>query len=194
MRSVFIMGVLILIGFALLAIGNAAEQASLRHQAENARKASQDFSQTLKAQLLVAIRAGGPMEAIAVCQQIAPQIAVQYAKEGLQISRTALKLRNPANAPDEWERAVLTGFETAIAKGDDPQMLERFEFIAGKDGNKTFRYMKAIPVGQPCLVCHGSDISPSVREVLAQHYPEDQAINLEQGALRGAFTITRDMP
>ncbi len=194
MRTVIIMVVLVLAGFALLAIGNAAEQASLRQQADIARTASQDFSKTLKQQLISAINAGGPEGAIGVCQHIAPETSALYATDDMQIGRTALKLRNPANTPDEWERSVLTGFKAAMAKGVSPKELERFEFIAKKGEGRTFRYMKAIPVGKPCLACHGSTISPSVREILAQQYPEDRAVDFEPGDLRGAFTITREMP
>ena len=194
MRIIIIMALLVLIGFGFLAVGYTAEQASLRAEAEKARAASQMFAKTLKSQLIAAIKAGGPKSAIPVCQQIAPAISAQYSKDGLQIGRTALKLRNPANAPDDWERSVLEGFAKAMEKGADPKTLERFAFFTSKAGGKTFRYMKAIPVGEPCLACHGSTISPAVQAALDEYYPDDQATGFALGDLRGAFTVREVMP
>jgi hypothetical protein len=51
--------------------------------------------------------------------------------------------------------------------------------------------MKAIPVGQVCLTCHGSDIAPELRTEINTYYPEDMATGFELGELRGAFTITK---
>jgi Protein of unknown function (DUF3365) len=192
-RITLIMGLLVLIGFAVLAVGYSAEQASMRRQAETARTISNQFAKTLKTQLVEAMQSGGPEHAIEVCQQIAPALATQYSAKGWQIGRTALKLRNPANAPDAWERSVLQGFREAMEKGIDPASLERFGFFADEHGRKTFRYMKAIPVGAPCLACHGSNIAPDVHAALAKRYPDDQAIDFELGDLRGAFTLSKEM-
>jgi hypothetical protein len=194
MRIIIIMGLLVMGGFGLLAVGYAAEQGSLRAEADEARAASQMFAKTLKSQLITAIKAGGPKNAIPVCQQIAPAVAAQYSADGLVIGRTALRIRNPANAPDDWERDVLVGFAKAMEKGVDPKTLERFAFFPDKAGGKTFRYMKAIPVAQPCLACHGSNVSPTVQDALDEHYPDDQATGFALGDLRGAFTVRKVMP
>jgi len=191
MRIVIIMGLLVLIGFVIVAVGYSAEQAALRAEAVEARAASQTFATTLKSQLMADMKVDGPVGAISVCQQIAPAIAAQYSTDGLYIGRTALKLRNPANAPDAWERETLLGFQAAMDKGVAPAALERFAFFANKNGGKTFRYMKAIPVGQPCLACHGSNLSPAVQKALGEHYPEDQATGFALGDLRGAFTVSK---
>jgi Protein of unknown function (DUF3365) len=193
-RITLIMGLLVLIGFVVLAVGYSAEQASLRRQAETARTISNQFAKTLKTQLVDAMQSGGPEHAVSICQRIAPVLATQFSIKGWQVGRTALKLRNPANAPDAWERSVLLGFSEAMQNGIDPATLERFGFFANNNGRKTFRYMKAIPIGAPCLACHGSNISPDVQVILAARYPEDQAIDFKQGDLRGAFTLSREMP
>ncbi len=193
MRIVIIMGLLVLVGFVIVAVGYSAEQAALRAEAVEARAASQTFAKTLKGQLMAAMKAEGPVGAISVCQQIAPAIAAQYSTDGLHIGRTALKLRNPANAPDAWERETLLGFQAAMEKGVAPAELERFAFFPNKNGGKTFRYMKAIPVGQPCLACHGSNLAPAVQNALDEHYPEDQATGFALGDLRGAFTVSKEI-
>jgi hypothetical protein len=53
--------------------------------------------------------------------------------------------------------------------------------------------MKAIPTGGLCLQCHGKALAPPVAEKLAELYPGDKATGYEQGDLRGAFVITRQL-
>ena len=67
-------------------------------------------------ELQAGLKAGGPTEAIAVCKDKAPAIAKsEQQKSGwADVGRTSLKLRNPANKPDDWELAVLNKFEQRI--------------------------------------------------------------------------------
>jgi hypothetical protein len=51
--------------------------------------------------------------------------------------------------------------------------------------------MKAIPVAEQCLACHGSKIKPELAEHLQKLYPEDKAIGFSQGDLRGAFSLKK---
>ena len=68
-----------------------------------------------------ALAVGGPTDAIEVCKIAAPEIAATASDaQGWRIGRTSLKLRNPANAPDAWELAVLRDFEARKAAGEDP--------------------------------------------------------------------------
>ena len=53
--------------------------------------------------------------------------------------------------------------------------------------------MKAIPTGELCLVCHGTQIAPQVLEKLDALYPRDEARGFSAGDIRGAFTITQPM-
>jgi hypothetical protein len=43
-----------------------------------------------------------------------------------------------------------------------------------------------------CLACHGSgdEITPSVRAAISRDYPQDQAIDFQEGDLRGAIVVT----
>ena len=52
--------------------------------------------------------------------------------------------------------------------------------------------MKAIPAGAVCLTCHGNDIDPELKAQIDAFYPEDRATGFKLGALRGAFTISRE--
>ena len=156
------------------------------------RAAVKQFFGNLKGQLVSAIKAGGPENAIDVCNQSAPQIATEVSeKVGWRVARTSLKLRNPSNAPDDWEESVLREFEARKAAGEDPA---KMEYAAYVPNGKTmeFRYMKAIPTAaKPCLACHAAKVPAGVEKALAEHYPDDKARGYKAGDIRGAFTITQ---
>ena len=160
-------------------------------QVSQARAAAKELGQQLKAQLMASIKAGDPKAALGVCKTVAPALSQQIgADRGMKVARTALKVRNPDNAPDAWERMVLEDFAGKIAAGTDARRLERAEVITDAGGASTFRYMKAIPMGaQPCLTCHGAP-EPSLGAEIKRLYPRDQATGFRPGELRGAFTIT----
>ncbi|WP_108683455.1 DUF3365 domain-containing protein [Methyloceanibacter sp. wino2] len=163
-------------------------------RADQSRHLSKSYGEKLKAALVGAMKAGGPESAIAFCNVAAPEMAKQSTvKSGWSLGRTALKVRNPENAPDEWERTVLLEFQDKINQGADAKSLEHYETTT-KDDERVFRYMKAIPTQGPCLTCHGSNVSPSVKATIEEFYPDDQATGFELGELRGAFTITQPMP
>ncbi|MBS1213298.1 MAG: glutamate synthase [Proteobacteria bacterium] len=180
--------------FLLSALPLAPCAAEMPDYVSASREAVAEFSTVLKSELESAMKAGGPVNAIQVCQLKAPGIAAAVSKaRGLRIARTSLKLRNPANAPDAWERAVLDRFQQQATDGADLSALEHYEVVE-TDGRKTFRYMKAIPTQGVCLNCHGGQIAPEVRAVLDRLYPNDQARGFKPGDLRGAFTVVRALP
>jgi len=164
---------------------------SYEAQFAKSRAAVKALGANLKSELIAAIKAGGPVSAIAVCKTIAPALAEQSAKiHGLKIGRTALRVRNPANAPDQWERRVLQDFVAKITAGADPATLEHGEMVSKGDA-MGFRYMKAIPTAaEPCLTCHGSNLDTALKAEIARLYPHDQATGFKAGELRGAFTVT----
>jgi hypothetical protein len=150
------------------------------------------FLEELKGRLVASIREGGPIHAIPVCNEQAPLIANKFSAEnGWRVARTSLKLRNPSNAPDDWEKKGLESFEARKASGEDPQKMEYWEVVHQGDA-KVFRYMQAIPTAEiPCLMCHGDGIAKPLAAKLDQFYPEDQARGYKAGDIRGAFTITQ---
>ena len=161
----------------------------LQQQVDESRAVVKEFTDQLKSELVAAMQSGGPIAAVAVCNARAPQIAAETSKRtGWKVGRTSLKLRNPANAPDEWERTVLEDFEQRKAAGEDPQKLEYYSVVE-EDGRQQFRYMKAIPTGELCLTCHGSSLQPELAQKLDTLYPQDQARGFQVGDIRGAFTI-----
>jgi hypothetical protein len=180
----------LLVAVLVVAATPAAATDTARYTAES-RAAVKEFGATLKGELVAALKAGGAVNGITVCNEKAPAIAADISdSKGWRIARTSLKLRNPGNAPDAWERSVLTTFEARKAAGEDPQAMEHAEVVSTDDGD-VFRYMKAIPTAaKPCLACHGKTLDPAVDAVLRERYPDDQARGYKAGDIRGAFTIS----
>lgn len=155
---------------------------------ERARGMTKTFAAELQATLLAAIEAGGPVHAIGVCKHDAPRITAAQASEGWSLSRTALRVRNPANAASDWQRAVLERWQAQLDAGEvtDAATLEWSDTNAGE-----FRYMRGIALGGVCLTCHGTSeqLGEGVAAALAEHYPADQATAFAVGQLRGAIVV-----
>jgi hypothetical protein len=153
----------------------------------------QAFAKELKAELRAGLKAGGPVKAIEVCREKAPQIAKRIsAKTGWTIGRTSLRLRNPNNAPDAWEQGVLENFQIQAKEGADSGGLV-FSDVIQEEGKTVFRLMKGIKTGGLCLKCHGSQLSPQLKERLVDLYPYDRATGFKAGDLRGAFTLEKQL-
>lgn len=152
---------------------------------EQARAAAAEFGQRLKSRLMETMGSEGPVAAIRVCSAEASEIArAVSAESGLSVSRTSLKLRNPDNAPDARERAVLELWQEKVKNGTPPAALEPF----ASDGGD-FLWMKPIVVEPPCLACHGRGVAEAVADAIAKRYPRDRATGYSAGDLRGAFVV-----
>lgn len=166
-----------------------AEEADIATQ--QARQAAVALGKTLKQELVSAMQKGGPVEAISVCNLKAMPLTQQISEEtGWQVGRTSLKVRNPANTPDDWERRQLEKFQARLDAGEPMASLESMT-TETRDGVTIQRYMKAIPVQGPCLACHGATLSPAVQNKLDGLYPHDKARGYQLGELRGAFTLEK---
>ncbi len=146
------------------------------------------FQQELLATVKEAVATGGPAKAVEACHLLAPEIAAKHGDGVWQVGRTSLKIRNPNNAPDAWERQVLESFAARAAAGEPLADLKHGERVDGR-----YRYMQAIGVGEPCLACHGQSIKPELASVIDARYPDDQARGYQMGDLRGAFTLSREV-
>ena len=175
---------------SLLVLLGAASPAAPPDPAD-ARALVASFQSALQSELLGAMKKGGPASAIEVCRDRAPAVASGISREsGWTVARTALKVRNPKNAPDPWEKKVLEEFANRAALGEDVASMEKSEVVE-TGGTKVFRYMKAIRTGEACLACHGASMKPEVEAKLKALYPDDRATGFSAGDLRGAFTLTK---
>lgn len=158
---------------------------------EHSRSIVREFGGALKQQLVGALKSGGPVQAIAVCKEVAPTIAARLSSEhGAKVGRTSLKIRNPANRADAWQTEVLGDFDRMNVAGQAVESLEHF--VTFDDGSA--RYMKAIPAQAVCLGCHGESLLPEAAGSLKTHYPDDEATGYRVGDIRGAFRIDWPVP
>jgi len=148
----------------------------------------------LKTKLESSMADSGLVGALAVCNIEAVPIAETISiEEGVLVGRTSLRIRNPRNAPDDWERGILVEFATRRAKGETIADLEAWAIKESAAGHHTFRYMKAIPTAPLCLSCHGTAVADEVATRIAALYPEDAALGFAGGDIRGAFTVVKPL-
>ncbi|MCL4740876.1 MAG: DUF3365 domain-containing protein [Phycisphaerales bacterium] len=156
------------------------------HAAEaRAEKAADRLARALIDELQRATAEGGHAHALQVCRDAAESIRTDVsANERLDIRRTSLRVRNPANAPDAWERATL---EAWAEPGVTPAAVSA---VVESAGSIELRWMRPIMLIDLCVNCHGpaDRLAPGVPEALARFYPYDEATGFSAGDLRGAFS------
>ncbi|MBE0472579.1 DUF3365 domain-containing protein [Rhodoferax sp.] len=160
-----------------------------------ARKVAGSVPPKLLQVLSEEIAKGGPASAIEVCRDKAPQMAKAASEQsGWAIRRVSLRNRNPKAVPDAWERAALEDFDRRAAAGESPASLEKGELVS-EGSRKEYRYMKALPVQQMCLACHGApdQLEPAVISKLKTLYPADLGVGYSVGQIRGAITIRKSL-
>jgi len=160
---------------------------------EEARTIPQKMQPRLLEVLQAEIKESGHAGAISVCREKAPQMAKALSEQtGWAIRRVSLKNRNPKAVPDAWEKAVLEEFEQRLAAGEDTTKIEKGAVVS-IDGQKTYRYMKALPTQELCLFCHGqtNKLAPGVAAKLKELYPDDKATGYGEKQIRGAITARK---
>jgi hypothetical protein len=178
----------------ILSSGVAMADDLVKFQDES-RKVVNDMASRLGTALQKEMTTNGPGAAIKVCKDLAPAIASEISrKTGQRVTRVSIKTRNPLlGSPDAWEQKVLADFASRMGK-ENPATIEYAEIVIEPAG-KFMRYMKAIPVKEVCLKCHGTPetIPPQVKEQLDIDYPADKAIGYSVNQLRGAFSVKKQM-
>jgi len=143
---------------------------------------------TLVSRLTGAMQEGGPVNAVDFCSTSASELTAGVAREqGLDIKRTSLRYRNPANAPDQAETEALKYFESALSEtGALPG-----EWVQ-KAGRDEYRYYRPLTVAPPCLRCHGDSeqIDSAVQAILDERYPGDLATDYSVGDFRGVVRVS----
>ncbi len=185
----------LLIFCSVLLVSACGQQTISYKEIEHRTDASKDmvkaFGGKLKGKLQAAMKSGGPIAAINVCNEQAPLIAKELSeKSGWDIHRTSLKPR--ATKPDAWEKRMMEAFEKQKEKGDGFKRLF-VQDIAEANGKPAFRFMQAIETKQVCLVCHGENIAPAIAAKIQELYPQDTATGFKLGDIRGAFSIVQPL-
>lgn len=177
---------------AALAAAPAQPPAELAAARETAKQVMTGTKALLEAEL----QAKGAAGALGSCSRVALDLARAHEKEGWRVRRVSDRLRNPADAPDGWERRQLARFAAEHRREPLAPDAEAWEVVGGK-GRRVLRYAKPVVIpGEVCLRCHGdaARFEAAVRDSLARLYPRDRATGYRVGDLRGAVSVSIPLP
>ena len=169
--------------------GSAPSAADAAEQ--KARKATQRLVSTLMGEVQKHIQEHGLAGTVTHCSSRAQELSTLVgAEEGVEIRRVTEKTRNPVDAPDAFERRVLSHFADLAREGVITPETAHVEVVK-KDGREVLRFLKPVTVMKNCLGCHGTpeQIPDDVRQALRTQYPNDLATGYAVGDLRGAVSV-----
>ena len=177
---------------ALLAI--TAPLLAVEHPPQvKANAAAGRLNLEMRKKLTLSIQQYGLAGSMNVCAKEAPAVITDLEKTfGLTIKRTALNVRNPLNAPDPEEKALLEKLVGMLKNGEAlPQDATLFSETE-KDKERILRFYKPVMMQGSCVGCHGTPdkIPADVKKALAASYPKDKAVGYKEGDLRGIISIT----
>jgi hypothetical protein len=145
---------------------------------------SSGVQKILLANVMLAMKSGGPVNAVSFCSERAMPLTDSLAKAfNCEIKRVSDKFRNPANKPTDTDLDMWT--KISSSKSISP-------VVSAENGHIV--YYKPILIAMPaCLKCHGSpgkEIDSKTLEIIRKNYPEDQATGYKEGDLRGMWKIS----
>lgn len=174
----------------------ASSEVDARQLLDESRKVAARLVGDIGGELVRELKVTGPVRAIIVCKYTAPEAATAISREtGMRVTRVSLRPRNRTiGEPDAWEQQVLLDFEKRMAVGEKPEAIEHSEIVVEPKG-RSFRYLKAIPMGQVCLTCHGpsANIPEAVRAKLNVEYPHDRGVDFRAGQVLGAVSVKKPL-
>lgn len=142
---------------------------------------------TLRGKLAAAMQAGGPIEALDVCNTAAHALTDSLSTVyDVAIRRATERPRNPENQARPDEAEVLARWVAALDAG------EEIGPVVHEIDASTVAYYAPIRIQEPCLACHGvegTNVADETLAKLAELYPEDQARGYATGDLRGAWSL-----
>lgn len=140
----------------------------------------------LSSSLMKALEQSGVIGAVQYCSEAAYPLTDSMAElYNVQIKRVSNKNRNPNNAPDSLENAIIKHFENADIQGSANDTLLRLD-------NGEWIFAKPIVLQPLCTKCHGivgKDIPEMDYKKIRELYPEDKAIGFSTGDLRGFWFV-----
>lgn len=173
------------------------DSADVREIRALGEKAITRVGMSLVSEVTSSIAKDGPEKAVEVCHLKALPLTGEIIAGMPRITavkRTSLKLRNPANAPDEYETRALDRFRRKLEDGTPPSVL--VQRIDHPNGKPEWRVYRPLVVLQQCVSCHGpaENQSPALRTTLQQRYPQDAAVGYKLHDWRGLVRVTVGEP
>lgn len=109
----------------------------------------------------------------------------------IELRRTSLRVRNPANSPDAADRAALEHIQKQLEHGDpvDNVLVQRVTLPGMAPEWRVYRPLGTL---KQCLDCHGRPeaLAPGVAETLQVFFPTDNAIDYQNGEWRGLIRVS----
>jgi hypothetical protein len=139
-------------------------------------------------QLREKLRQGGPELALGACHIDTAALARRLGRSReFAGGFTSDRLRDAANRPRPW------AVEFVRANAGKPAR-EVPGFVV--DLGKRIGVLRPIAQQEICASCHGpaDRISPSVRKLLDERYPRDEAVGFTNGEIRGWFWVELSKP
>ncbi len=158
-------------------------------------EASAKLQNTLKTQLIAVMQEQGLKGAVGFCSSKAQKLTEDvnlYYQGILNIKRTSLKFRNPADKPDQFEKQALLLLQKNMAvNGTPPDHL--VQKISGNEQTR-YRYYKPLLISSTCLSCHGNEqkMKPEIFKIIRKNYPGGTATGYGKNQLRGVIRVEMD--
>lgn len=186
--------IILLAAFAIAFVGcknkTSLTEEEINGYTEQGKTIAQATFKALSTQLKQAMQSGGVEQAASFCNVVALPLTDSLSQQHKAvIKRTSLKLRNPANAPDSLELAMLKMYDI-MSKMRNPVLVPK---IIEKGGDEIQFFAPIQIKNETCLKCHGV-LGQTLKEedyaFIQQHYPNDQATGYKMEDVRGMWSIT----
>jgi mono/diheme cytochrome c family protein len=164
--------------------GHAAQEAEGTY-AEKGRKQALQTKGILGKNLMGAIKAGGPENAVNFCNVRAIPLT-DSSSNVLRVQRVSDRARNPANAADSFQLVQIQEIRKDLKEG-------KTNIHRLVEGEETVTGFYPIMTDAFCLQCHGKkgvDINPATISALEALYPDDHAVDYAANQLRGVWVVT----
>lgn len=150
------------------------------------QKIASDAQKVLGKNLTNAIDRGGSEYAVDFCNTHAIRLTDSVSSSlSIALKRVSDRFRNPANAANSDEEAIIRQMREQLVNGDIPEGTLR------KTNEKVIGYYPII-TNAMCLQCHGSataDIQSITLKKLQELYPEDKATGYTTNEIRGLWVV-----
>ena len=182
--------VLLQVGFFQSSIAQH-KSADVNHEEalKEARRLADELGDKIRGLLIQELQRGGPASAVRVCSEVAQEMTREFNRRtGHHARRVSVRYRNPQNLPDEYERQVLMRMEV---ENRQKHLAKEYVEVVKEQNVKVLRYMRPLIVAPVCINCHGpkETMTPEVKRMLTERYPEDRATGFQDGDLRGAISV-----
>jgi len=177
----------------LIAAPKESKDSQLQSVVEMGNKSSQLLLKTLGKNMKMHMKKGGTMDALNFCSEEAYDLTEKVNKQlpkGVRVKRISSQVRNPSNATQDNELAVLNTFKSMQSAN---VILPKH--LVEQVNSTTYKYYKPLVIKKKvCLKCHGVVKDIELKREIAKRYPLDSAMGYEMGDLRGAIVVTIEKP